>query len=53
MGEELSVGEGRTHLETFPFLPQDPKLRKLAHINQKIWGFRSFADRHEEIGPAS
>jgi hypothetical protein len=52
MGEELSVGEGRTHLETFPLLPQDPKLGKLAHVNQKIRGFRSLADRHEKIGPA-
>jgi hypothetical protein len=52
MGEELSVGEGRTHLETFLLLPQDPKLGKLAHVNQKIWGFRSLADCHKEIGPA-
>jgi hypothetical protein len=52
MGEELGVGEGRTDLETLLFLPQDPELGKLAHVNQKIWGFRSLADRHEKIGPA-
>jgi hypothetical protein len=52
MGEELGVGEGRTHLETFPLLPQDPELGKLAHVNQKVRGFRSFADCHKEIGPA-